>query len=839
MKRIRTPFTVWLIYAGLTIVMTWPLAAQLGTHIPGLVGDSFVHLWTFEWIKESLLAGRSPFYTEMLFYPNGTTLIFHNIAWLNIAVWLPLQTLIGGAAAYTLIHIGVLTLNGLTTFLLAREVTESDLAAFVAGLVCAFWPFTMSHQDHPNLIFITWVPMVLLYLRRMFAHGRTRDALLVSLFLILTGIARWQVLIMASPLVGLYVLYALIAYKPSRTWHTFKLLLLIGGLTTLFLLPLILPLVAAQFTRAHPRDLFVDEYLLVTDLWEFLVPSRYHPLWGSLGFYWSRQLAGNLNYVAFLGFTTIILAVIGFIGAWHKARFWLLAAVAYIILTLGPNLVINGRVFFPLPYTLIQNFFIAQAIRHPERLNVILSIPVAVLVGLGVTVLLRVRWVAGHAKWVTAVLSLLILFEYIITFPSLPLTTPDWYAEIAQEPGDFAIVDIPMHMRQMYDKTYMFYQFTHKRPLIEGHVSRPPRQAFDFIKSIPMLADSYETRLPPPNVGDISHQMQLLAEADIRYVVLHKRFLRDSHEAAWRSWLTVTPDFEDEDIIVYKTAPAVLDEKFSLAQPMVQTADGQSQFGLIRTVITPTQSIQGGWVLVDAWWGGRSPLPDDVTVCLNLENNTHTLTARCDLLAPDRPTSQWDENEIMWTQHLFQMQPDWPAGDYQLTFSLQDELGEMVGETAVLTDFTLQELTRTFKPPQSSKTADAHWQDLFNLEGYDLNQRTDQLEFTLYWHALQSSDISYKIFLHLTDAETGELVAQLDFLPQNWSYPTHWWQPGEYIPDPVSLEIGSLPPGQYHVWLGLYHPDSGERLPLTNAAGQPYPNAAYPLTTITLCVSLC
>lgn len=84
--------------------MTWPLAAQLGTHIPGFIGDSFVHLWTFEWVKAALLSGQSPFYTDLLFYPRGTSLIFHNIAWMNFLGWLILQVFVGGAAAYSFVH---------------------------------------------------------------------------------------------------------------------------------------------------------------------------------------------------------------------------------------------------------------------------------------------------------------------------------------------------------------------------------------------------------------------------------------------------------------------------------------------------------------------------------------------------------------------------------------------------------------------------------------------------------------------------------------------------------------------------------------------------------------
>jgi hypothetical protein len=821
------------LYAGLTVVVTWPLVAQLGTHIPGLVGDSFVHLWTFEWVKQSLLSGQSPFYTDFLFYPQGTTLVFHNIAWMNILGWLLLQTFMGGATAYTLVHMSVLTFNGFATFLLAREVTQSDRASFVAGLVCAFWPFILSHQDHPNLIFIGWIPLALFFLRRMFANGRLRDALLVALFLILTGITRWQVLIMAAPLVGLYVLFVLNTNKTTRTWQMLKLLLLIIVVTGLCLLPLMAPLIVSQLSRTYPEDLFVDEDLYVTDLLGFIVPSRYHPLWGQQAFGIAWPLAGNKNYVPFLGYTALVLAATGILGVWRKARFWALAALFYGILTLGPYLYINGYpTSIPLPYLLIEDWLLVQVIRVPERLNVMLSIPMAILTGLGVTVLFRKPLLKAHKNLVACGLSLLIVAEYIIIFPTLELTTPTWYEHVAQEPGEFAILDIPMNLRAIYDKQYMYYQATHQRPIIEGHVSRPPREAFDFIENTPILRSIREQRNPPEDIGDVSNQMQLLDEADVRYLVLHKQFLRNSHEAAWRKWLAVTPTYEDNDIIVYRTGPLLLGKDFSMSETLLE-AEGHLMMGLIQADYAPSRAEQGGWIIVDVWWGSGAPILDDYSVCLNLEaENRSSIDAHCEQISPDRPTSQWQANEIVRTKQLFQVKPEWTTGDYKLALTLKDEEGHEVGQKAILGDFVLEGLDHKFSIPNPMAVVEASWQDMISLTGFDQTESGEMVDLTLYWHALKDLDTSYKIFLHVTDENTGELVQQIDFIPQLWAYPTDWWIAGEYITDPISLPLSNLPDGEYQVWLGIYDPDTGERLTVSDKSGMEYANKSLLLTSI-------
>ena len=257
--RRREAILVLLAYGLLTVLMTWPAAARLGTHLPGVGDDLWNHQWTFWWVKQSILEGHSSFHTDLLFHPHGVSLAYHNVAWLNIAVWLPLQAVVGGLAAYSLVFIAFLALNGFTMYLLARELTGSPPAAFIGGLVYGFWPYTLSHYDHPNMVVVCWLPLVLLYVHRTLEKGRRRDALLAGLFLALTGLTRWQLLIMGGVVVGLYVLYYLWSKKSCRTRRTLGLLMLVGLVTGALLALPAAPMISAQLSRAYPDDIFIDE----------------------------------------------------------------------------------------------------------------------------------------------------------------------------------------------------------------------------------------------------------------------------------------------------------------------------------------------------------------------------------------------------------------------------------------------------------------------------------------------------------------------------------------------------------------------------------------------------
>jgi hypothetical protein len=78
--------------------------------------------------------------------------------------------------------------------------------------------------------------------------------------------------------------------------------------------------------------------------------------------------------------------------------------------------------------------------------------------------------------------------------------------------------------------------------------------------------------------------------------------------------------------------------------------------------------------------------------------------------------------------------------------------------------------------------------------------------------------VSYKVFVHLVDPTTGDIVVQDDAVPRRWTYPTTWWERGEVVGDTISLPLHEVPLGQYHLVLGLYDKKTGQRLPVYSAS---------------------
>ena len=103
----------------------------------------------------------------------------------------------------------------------------------------------------------------------------------------------------------------------------------------------------------------------------------------------------------------------------------------------------------------------------------------------------------------------------------------------------------------------------------------------------------------------------------------------------------------------------------------------------------------------------------------------------------------------------------------------------------------------------------------------------ESLPVRLYWRALRPPGADYTVFLHLrNDAE--KTIAQADGAPQSGAYPTSFWDPGEVVSDEHIITIPSdAAAGRYHVVLGLYQLESGERLPVLN---QPESEITLPVT---------
>jgi hypothetical protein len=91
------------------------------------------------------------------------------------------------------------------------------------------------------------------------------------------------------------------------------------------------------------------------------------------------------------------------------------------------------------------------------------------------------------------------------------------------------------------------------------------------------------------------------------------------------------------------------------------------------------------------------------------------------------------------------------------------------------------------------------------------------LPLQLNWQALRAAEANYNIFAQLVDAD-NHVQAQHDLALAGEDRTAGTWQPGQLWTTLLGLQVpAGSPPGAYRLIVGLYHPQSGARLPSGSA----------------------
>ena len=153
-----------------------------------------------------------------------------------------------------------------------------------------------------------------------------------------------------------------------------------------------------------------------------------------------------------------------------------------------------------------------------------------------------------------------------------------------------------------------------------------------------------------------------------------------------------------------------------------------------------------------------------------------------------------------------------------------------------LQNVRLSDRPRVYRVPKMEHRLSARLGDSISLLGFDLSSRKahpgEDLTLSLYWRAEADGEDWYKVFTHLVGSQ-GTLLAQHDSFPASGAAPTAEWMSGEVIVDDHTLSLPTdAAGGEYELFVGMYSPDTGERLVAQDPDGELYPDGAVPLGSI-------
>jgi hypothetical protein len=557
--RLKQHILVILAYLVLTLVLTFPLIFSFNTRVVGYPwADWGQNIWGFWWLKTSLLRlGRSPFYTDFMFYPEGISLSLHTLEMTASLIVMPIYMLVGPIAAYNSAFILSFTLSAYAAYLLGLRLIKERRGAFFAGLVFAFAPYQFSHfsQGHLNLVHALWIPLYILFFLRWVSYGRWLDALLSVFSLVFTLTGGWYYRVYC----GLFSL-GVIAYPsllPAPVAQAqvkdgvprvvaVKRFAVVMALAGLILSPLLIDMI--RISSTHPMP-WRNPLGHSADLLTFLLPSSdqtWQPLlqdvWSHFGTYPGNRISRESRY--YLGYSACFLAIYA-VYSYRRRRviFWAIVTLVAMLLAMGPYLTVNGeRLPIPLPYQLLGLIPFFDLSGTPGRFDVMVILALGILAGYGISKLLQGR---GNVLYVA--LSGLLLLEYLfIPLPTADTTVPPFYKTLGQMNEDFTIVDTGLRAHNFW----LYHQSVHGKRLIGGWISRKPKDYKDRWGD--ELKRLIFQEMPPPGVTDNPKKqrqwlLSRLAHFRIRYIIDYQGS-PDAELAQWNFPII----YDDGEIRVYE-----------------------------------------------------------------------------------------------------------------------------------------------------------------------------------------------------------------------------------------------------------------------------------------------
>jgi hypothetical protein len=527
-------------------------------------------------------------------------------------------------------------------------------------------------------------------------------------------------------------------------------------------------------------------------------------------------------------------------AAYHWQGFYLLLALAGLVLSFGPTLhatadgppLVRG-----MPYAwLYQAIPPLAALRVPARLAVLMMLGLAMLAGRGVAALAE-RWRGGpgtagtRAGWAALAGLVALAVEYVaVPVPHRGIETgdsvPPVYRWLAGQAFDGAIFELPtartsnitddqLSIQRMARQQY--FSVYHWHPIVIGYSGTNAPTFRDVIDYAPAAASP---------AG-----LEFLRGLGVSRIVAHR------DQMTWDEWATFAEaaarrpglrlEAEVGQSAVYAIGPAA-----NGAAPAWQAAG--IAFGphlTLAEVQRPEADtvVAGEALVVSLRWHGDGAQARALAVSLQVLNEAGEKANQADYFFPEG--GGWPPGEALTQRTVLALPRDLVPGRYRLQAIVYQQADlAAVGEPATLAHL------RVVQPPEFliQYPFPARLGAEIELLGFDAELAArpgGAMPVALYWRRLSPILESYTVFVHLRRPD-GTVLAQQDNPPRAGAHPTTDWRAGETVIDRFSLDIPADAAGEYDLAIGMYLPPGTEPLPAYDAQGQPWPEGSIILTTV-------
>ena len=182
-------------YAGISASLLRGLLLNISSYLYSDLGDPLLATTVLAWNAQHVPLSAA-WWNFPSFAPLTGVTAFTEHFLLAYPVSSPIIWLTGNPVlAYNVVFLLAAPLNGTAAFALARELTGSRVAAFVAGLAYAFAPYQATHLSHIQMMLSFGMPIALLWLHRYATTGAPRALFWFAVGWLLTALANAYLLV--------------------------------------------------------------------------------------------------------------------------------------------------------------------------------------------------------------------------------------------------------------------------------------------------------------------------------------------------------------------------------------------------------------------------------------------------------------------------------------------------------------------------------------------------------------------------------------------------------------------------------------------------------------------
>ena len=304
LRRVAREVFVFLSFCLFTSVVTWPYVTRLRDAVVD-PGDPYLISWILWWDYHQTFTDPLHLFHANLFYPLRYTLAFSEHSYGISMFFFPLYAL--GARPLTVhavaMFFGFVTC-GYGAFRLARTLTGSNGAAWVAGIIFAFVPFRFGLMSQVAYLWSCWIPLVLEALV-LFARERSRKrAVWLGVAFFMSGITTISWFTLSLVPLGLSAAVLLTRHDTWRDREFWRRGTLAIGLAAVALLPFMLPYYLAARLYNFQRNI---EEIKSFSAWpsHWLAADARNRLWRGMG----DRLSDGGKFRLFPGLLPILLSL--------------------------------------------------------------------------------------------------------------------------------------------------------------------------------------------------------------------------------------------------------------------------------------------------------------------------------------------------------------------------------------------------------------------------------------------------------------------------------------------------------------------------------------------------